>query len=148
MKTLLLLTLLALAAAPARAASDADVTLIKTHKVTIDPDLITIVAEATTRLVTLSGDHNPDHKGQTFMGRPSNWTTIKSDRATFIIQRPSSARKGGPVESAWEMSLKAAKDLQEGKPVGRIGYYTPEIIIRKNLITSIEGPAFLYDKGK
>jgi hypothetical protein len=44
--------------------------------------------------------------------------------------------------------LKAAKDLQEGKEAGRIGFYAPEIVIKGNMIDSITGFGFLYPKGK
>lgn len=37
-------------------------------------------------------------------------------------------------------------DLQEGKEVGRIGYYTPDIDIKGNMIDSITGYGFLYPK--
>jgi hypothetical protein len=143
MKALLLLALLA---ASGRAASDTDVTIIKAEKVVIEENVVTIIAEAKTSIITLSGDYKADYKGDTFMGRPMSQITIKSDKATFTIRRPNSTRPGGPLEKAWEDTLQAARDLQAGKPVGRIGYYQPEVVIRKNLITSIDGPAFLYGK--
>jgi len=144
MKALFLLALLAL---PVRAASDTDVTLIKAEKVVIEENVVTIIAEAKTSIITLSGDYKADFKGATFMGRPMSQITIKSDKATFTIRRPNSARPGGPLEKIWADTLQTARDLQEGKPVGRIGYYQPEVVIRQNLITSIDGQAFLY-KGR
>jgi hypothetical protein len=143
MKSLLALALLVLAAS-IQAASDTDVSIIKAEKVIIEENVVTIVAEATTSLIALSGDYIPGYKGATFMGRPSSRITVKSDTATFVIRRPDSARPGGPVERAWDDTLRNARDLQAGREVGRIGYYTPEVVIRKNLITSIDGPAFLY----
>ena len=130
------------------AASDADVTIIKAEKVVIEENVVTIIAEAKTSLVTVSGDYKADYKGSTFMGRPSTWTTIKSDKATFVIRRPDSTRVGGPLERVWGETLQNARDLQAGKEVGRIGYYTPEVVIRKNLITAIDGPGFLYAKRR
>ena len=56
--------------------------------------------------------------------------------------------KGRPWSASGHATLQTARDLQEGKEVGRIGYYTPEVMIRKNLIVSIDGPGFLYSKGK
>jgi hypothetical protein len=47
-----------------------------------------------------------------------------------------------------DATLQTARNLQEGKEVGRISYYTPEVLIRKNLFVSIDGPGFLYAKGK
>ena len=46
----------------------------------------------------------------------------------------------------WGWTVEAAKDLQAGKPVGRIGYYGPEIVIKNHLIHSISGPGYLYPK--
>ena len=135
-------------AASVQAASDTDVTIIKAEKVVIEENTVTIIAEAKTSIITLSGDYKADYKGATFMGRPMNQITIKSDQATFIIRRPDSARKGQALERFWDATLQTARDLQEGKEVGRIGYYTPEVMIRKNLIVSIDGPGFLYSKGK
>lgn len=131
-----------------QAASDTDVTIIKAEKVVIEENVVTIIAEAKTSIITLSGDYRADYKGATFMGRPMTQITIKSDKATFVIRRPASAREGQALEQFWDSTLKTARDLQEGKEVGRIGYYTPEVVIRKNLITSIDGPGFLYSKGK
>jgi hypothetical protein len=49
---------------------------------------------------------------------------------------------------AWQDSLKNAKDLQAGKPVGRIGFYAPDIVIKGNMIDSITGRGFLYPAKK
>jgi len=38
--------------------------------------------------------------------------------------------------------------LQEGKEVGRIGFYAPDIVIKGNMIDSITGSGFLYPKRK
>jgi hypothetical protein len=133
---------------PVQAASDTDVSIIKAEKVVIEENAVTIIAEAKTSIITLSGDYQADYKGAMFMGRPMTQITIKSDKATFIIRRPVPARKGQALEQFWEKTLQTARDLQEGKEVGRIGYYTPDVMIRKNLIVSIDGPGFLYSKGK
>jgi hypothetical protein len=61
-----------------------------------------------------------------------------------MIKRPASAAPGGPLPNAWQESLRAAKDLQEGKQVGRIGFYAPDIVIKGNMIDSITGSGFLY----
>ena len=50
--------------------------------------------------------------------------------------------------NAWQESLQPANDLQEGKEVGRIGFYAPDIVIKGNMIDSITGFGFLYSKGK
>jgi hypothetical protein len=46
------------------------------------------------------------------------------------------------LTNAWQESLQAAKDLQEGKEVGRIGFYAPDIVIKGNMIDSITDPDF------
>ncbi len=135
--------LLLLAAAPARAASDADVTLLKTTKVQIEEGVITIVAEAKTRITLIRGDYDPADKGPAWMGRPVTHLQVKSDRATFTIRRP---QQPG-LEKAWQDSLQAARDLRDGKEVGRIGFYAPDISIKGNLIEAITGFGFLYARG-
>ncbi len=144
MKTFLapLLAFLVFASASTQAASDADVTLIKAKKVLIEGDVITIVAEAKTRVTLIQDNHNPDRQGAQWMGRPVTHIQVKSDEATFIIKRPHHAG----LEKAWQQSLQAAKDLQEGKEVGRIGYYAPDMVIKGNMIDSITGFGYLYQK--
>jgi hypothetical protein len=138
------LAFLFLATASTHAASDADVTLIKARKVVIEEDVITIVAEAKTRITLIRDNHDPAYKGAQWMGRPVTSVHVKSDKATFIIKHPQHAG----LEHAWQMTLQAARDLQEGKEVGRIGYYAPDISIKGNLIDSITGFGYLYPKGK
>ncbi len=138
------LAFLFLVGSPVQAASDADVTLIKVEKVTIEQDRIVIIAEAKTRIVLIQGDHDPGHKGAEWMGRPVTWVNVKSDKATFTIKRPDYPS----LESAWRMSLQAAEELREGRAVGRIGYYAPDMIIKGNLIDAITGAGYLYPKGK
>jgi hypothetical protein len=47
-----------------------------------------------------------------------------------------------------EAKTRITKELQDGKEVGRIGYYAPDIVIKGNMIDSITGFGFLYSKGK
>jgi hypothetical protein len=136
--------LLIVTSASTRAASDADVTIIKAKKVVIEEGVITIVAEATTRVTLIQDNHDPAYKGARWTGRPATLVHVKSDEATFIIKRP--LERG--LDEAWQMSLKAAKDLQDGKEVGRIGYYAPDMTIKENLLNSITGFGFLYPKGQ
>jgi hypothetical protein len=142
MKALLIsvATFLLLATAPAHAASDADVTIIKAETVVIEEDVITIVAEAKTQITLIQDNFDPAYKGQAWMGRAAMRVQVKSDKATFIIKNP---RDKG-LEKAWQDSLKTAKALQEGKPVGRIGYYAPDITLKGNLIVSITGHGYFY----
>ena len=143
------LALLFLLPTSARAASDADVTLLKVQKVVIEEATITIVvAEAKTQITLIRDDYDPNYTGANWHGMPVNVIQVISNKATFTIQRPKEAAPGGITANAWQESLKAAKDLQDGKEVGRIGFYAPDIVIKGNMIDSITGPGFLYPKRK
>lgn len=151
MKPLLaaVLALLVFLPALARAASDADVTLLKVEKVVIEETAITIVvSEAKTRITLIRDDHDPAYTGDNWHGMPVTRVQVISNKATFTIQRPVEAAPGGTSANAWQESLKTAKDLQDGKEVGRIGFYAPDIVIKGNMIDSITGPGFLYAKRK
>jgi hypothetical protein len=151
MKLLLasVLAFLVFLTASARAASDADVTLLKVKKVVIEESLITIVvAEAKTRITLIRDDHDPAFTGDTWNGMPVTRVQVVSNKATFIIKRRAETAPGGTLANAWQESLKAAKDLQDGKEVGRIGFYAPDIVIKGNMIDSITGIGFLFPKGQ
>lgn len=147
---------LILATVSSQAASDTDVTILKAESVLIASNTVTIIAEAEVSVMLTSGDYKPNSKGE---GRPRSQITVKADKATFTIQRqqvnlkdlngPHAAQLKATQESFdkfWEWTVEAAKDLQAGKPVGRIGYYGPEIVIKDHLIHSISGPGHLYRK--
>lgn len=143
------LALLVLLTAPARAASDADVTLLKVKKVVIEETAITIVVtEAKTHITLIQGDYDPKYTGDNWQGMPVTRVQVISNKATFTIKRPVEAAPGGITADAWQESLTAAKDLQDGKEVGRIGFYAPDIVIKGNMIDSITGFGFLYPKAK
>ncbi|MBC7855008.1 MAG: hypothetical protein IAF94_16375 [Pirellulaceae bacterium] len=147
MKPLLasVLALLVLLPAWARAASDADVTYMKVQKVVIEETAITIVVtEAKTRITLIRDDYDPKYTGDNWHGMPVTRVQVISNKATFTIKRPVEAAPGRTSADAWQKSLKAAKDLQDGKEVGRIGFYAPDIVIKGNMIDSITGPGFLY----
>lgn len=127
------------------AASDADVTIIKATKVVIEENTITISAEARSTIRLFSGEHDPDYKGRTLYGMPFSAIQVYSRHATFIIKRP--LQDGETTENAWKMSVEAAKSLQAGNEVGRIGYYVPDMIIKENMIDAMTGFGFLYPKG-
>lgn len=151
MKPLLasVLALFVFLTASARAASDADVTLLKVKKVIIEESSITIVVvEAKTRITLIRDNHDPKFTGDTWHGMPVTRVQVISNKATFTIRRRAEAAPGGPLANAWQESLKAAKDLQEGKEVGRIGFYEPDIVIKGNMIESISGTGFLHSKGQ
>ena len=151
MKSLLahVVTWIVLVLASAQAASDADVTLLKVKTVTIEESVITIVVEkAKTRITLISDEHDPAYAGDSWHGMPVNRVQVLSHEATFTIKQDAQTAPGGPLAKAWQKCLKTAKDLQDGKEVGRIGFYAPDIVIKGNLITSISGSGFLYPKGK
>ncbi len=151
MKTLIahVVTCIALFSASAQAASDADVTLLKVKTVTIEESVITVVVEkAKTRITLIRDDHDPAYAGDSWQGMPVNRVQVLSEVATFTIKQDAHSAPGGPLAKAWQDCLKTAKDLQDGKEVGRIGFYAPDIVIKGNLITSISGSGFLYPKGK
>lgn len=125
-----------------RAASDVDVTIITAEKVVIEKDLITITASARTRCHSSSNDK----EGTIWTGKISSPVAIMSEKATFTIRRPLQAQEA--LAAGWQMSLDAAKELQAGREVGRIGYHGPKITMKLNLIDSIDGYGFLYSKGK
>ena len=143
----LILALFAFAAS-ARAASDADVTLLKVKEVVIEESVITIVvAEAKTRITLIRDDYDPKYTGDNWHGMPVTRVQVISNKATFTIKRGAEAAPGRPLANAWQESLKTAKDLQDGKEVGRIGFYAPDIVIKGNMIDSITGFGFLHSKG-
>ena len=143
------LALFAFLAAPVHAASDADVTLLKVKKVVIEETQITIVvAEAKTLLTLIRDGYDPKYTGDNWHGMPVTRVQVISNKATFIIKQEASGAPGRPLTNAWQESLKAAKDLQEGREVGRIGFYAPDIVIKGNLIDSITGFGYLYPKAK
>ena len=151
MKLLLasVLGLLVFLTASARAASDADVTLLKVKKVVIEEAVITIiVAEAKTHITLIRDGYDPKYTGDNWHGMPVTRVQVISNKATFIIKRPTPAAPGGSMVDAWQKSLKTAKDLQDGKEVGRIGFYAPDIVIKGNMIDSITGFGYLYPKSK
>jgi hypothetical protein len=165
MKLLLawVLALLVFLSGSARAASDADVTLLKVTKVVIEEGVITIVvAEARTQITLIRDGHDPKFTGDTWHGMPVTRVEVISKKATFTIKRQQRAKPEGLSDAAaanfkaaqetqdksWKMTVDAAKDLQEGKEVGRIGFYAPDIVIKGNMIDSITGFGYLYPKAK
>ena len=143
------LAVLALHPALARAASDADVILMQVQSVAIDEAAITIVVtQAKTRITLIRDDHDPAYTGDNWHGMPVSRVQVVSNKATFTILRPAEVAPGSVNALAWQDSLKNAEDLQAGKPVGRIGLYAPDIVIKGNLIDSITGRGFLYPAKK
>ena len=142
-----------------QAKSDTDVYMIKAEKVTFEKDKVTIVGSAKIKMVVIKADHDPSYKGQQIWGRPSSWVHAKADKATFVIHKPKPQiiknEKLRPKnyeqvlksqEMAWQTTLQAAKDVQAGKPVGRIGFYKPTVTIRHNLVNAINGSGYMYGK--
>jgi hypothetical protein len=140
--------LLIVASNLSHAASDTDVFKIQASKVTVEEDKIIIVAKAEIALNNI--------QGLLLQGM-----RIKTEITIFIIYRPKldfndpdgthakekeQSRK--VLDDAWKMTLESAKDLQDGKEVGRIGYYMPEIVINGNKVQSIKGEGYIYPISK
>jgi len=154
-----LIAFVALAAISSQAASDTDVTILKAETVLIESNTVTIVGAARASVTLTTGDYKENYKGDTWHGRPASRITIKADKATFTIKRQyvkPQVLSGvnaehlkatqETFEKGWQMTVEAAKDLQEGREVGRIGYYAPEIVIRNNLLHSVSGSGYFYRK--
>jgi hypothetical protein len=155
-------SLIFLFSASVQAASDTDVTIIKVEKVVIEENVITIIGQARTTILSLmTDDLEAGGDDSTLMRRQVSVVKIISDRATFIIKRPELSfndpdgthaeekeKSKKILDDGWKMSLAAAKELQAGREVGRIGFYEPDISIKGNLIDSITGFGYLYPKGK
>ena len=122
---------------------------LKVKKVVIEEDVITIiVAEAKTRITLIRDDYHPKYTGDNWHGMPVTRVQVISIKATFTIKREAAGAPGGALANAWQQSLKTAKDLQDGKEVGHIGFYAPDIVIKGNMIDSITGYGYLYPKPK
>ncbi len=124
-----------------QAASDCDVYITKVKSVDIQPDKITIVGEASIGMVIITPELPENGKSLRYTGRLSTRIRIKADQATFTVLRP-----GGRPDPWEEMSMQAAKDLKAGKPIGRIGYYRPDITIKENCVHAISGKGYIYHK--
>jgi len=88
--------------------------------------------------------YDPKYTGDNWQGMPVTIVEVISNKATFTIKRGPEAAPGGVLACTWQESLKAAKDLQEGKETGGIGFYAPDIIIKGNMIDSITGFGYLF----
>ena len=86
------LTLLLLAAA--RAASDADFTIVKASKVTIEQDTITIVCEAYATITLVNDDHIPEYKGNHWHGMPAERVKVPTGNNATLVVRRAPARTG------------------------------------------------------
>ena len=90
------LALLFLLPASTRAASDADVTLLKVKKVVIEESAITIVVdEAKTRITLIRDGHDPKFTGDTWHGMPVSRVEVISIKATFTIKREAAPHQAG-----------------------------------------------------
>lgn len=145
MKPLLVAVVAFLLLAKASAASDADVNYFKVKKVIIEESAITIVVEEAKTQITLIRDgYDPAYTGDNWHGMPITVVQVISNHATFTVKRYTDGR----LPKAWQETLQTAKDLQDGKEVGRIGFYAPDIVIKGNMIDSITGFGYLYPKRK
>lgn len=129
--------------------TDTNVTLLKAKKVTIENGVIVIVAEKATTLMTLlNGDQDPSYRGETRDGKPVTTSQVLSNEATFTIKPDRYSKPGGVLENVWKSSLALARKLQESEKMGpvEIGFYAPEVAIKRHQITSVIGFGYLYAK--
>ncbi|MDZ4404903.1 hypothetical protein [Prosthecobacter sp.] len=129
--------------------TDTNVTLLKVKKVTVEDSVIVIVAEkSTTRITLLADDQDPSYKGETRDGKPVTTVQVLSNNATFTIKPDRYSKPGGVLENVWKSSLALARKLQESKDVGtvEIGFYAPEVVIKRHEITSVIGFGYLVAK--
>lgn len=126
------------------AASDTDVRDINPTKVVIEDNRIIITGDAAVSMVVIVPDNVKLEKSLRFVGRNSTRANVDAREARFTVLRLASRK--GLDDEAWQMSVDAARALEAGKKIGRIGYYRPEVTIKKNRITAITGHAYIYPK--
>lgn len=129
--------------------TDTNVTLLKVKKVTIEDNLIVIVAEQATTLLTLLADNqDPSYKGNTRDGKPVTTVQILSNDATLTIKPDRYSKPGGKLENVWKSSLALARKLRDGENVGpvEVCFYAPDVVIKRREITSVTGFGYLYAK--
>jgi hypothetical protein len=129
--------------------TDTNVTLLKVKKVTIEDSVIVIVAEkATTRITLFTDDQDPSYKGETRDGKPVTMVQVLSNHATFTIKPDRYSKPGGKLENVWKSSLALARLLQENEKAGtvEIGFYAPDVVIKRHEITSVIGFGYLNAK--
>lgn len=128
---------------------DTDVTLLKIKKVTVEENLIVIVAEqATTRITLLNGDKDSSYKGETRDGMPVTTVQILSKEATFTIKQDRYSKPGGVLENVWKSSQALARKLQQGEKAETVGLYlyAPDVVIQRHQITSVIGFGYLANR--
>ena len=99
--------------------------------------------QATARMAPVVSSTHPARR-RLIRGRSAASPLPANKQFTLALQR--NFAPGGALAHLWKDCLKTAKDLQDGKQVGRIGFVQPEIVIKGNMITSITGGGFLYAK--
>lgn len=130
------------AAVAAYAASDTDVRHIEAKSVVIEEDRIVITANAVISMKVFTPPDGDSTTTSKFMGRDAAWVKVVAENATFTVLRPGQGKK----EWWEEMSVLAARALRDGKEIGRIGYYRPEVTIKRNAVHSITGVGYIYPK--
>ena len=147
----------ALCSGATHAASDTDVWMTKVEEVVIADDSITIIGSAKIRtiLYTEAGGLGYDGK-MSRAGRPAIHFDSRTNRVTLVVRRQIPVAKPGappiPEERLekervlWAQNIALARELEAGKEIGRIGYYSPHLTVRDNMIESVSGFAYLYPK--
>jgi hypothetical protein len=125
---------------------DTNVLLLKVKKVTVEDNVIVIVAEqATTRITLLADGQDPSYKGDTRDGKPVTTVQVLANDATFTIKQDRYSKPGGPLENVWKSSLAMARKLQENNEAGTASacFYSPDVVIQRHQIASVTGFGYL-----
>lgn len=125
-----------------QSASDTDVLDIAPEKVTIHENKIIITGKARIRMRVFSPESSNPGSTSQFMGQPASWVEMLAHDATFTVLRPEQGKS-----EWWEtMTMNAAKDLQNGELIGRIGFYRPDVTLKMNAVNSVNGFGYIYPK--
>lgn len=123
-----------------QAASDTDVFNIEATNVTIEGDKIVITGKAEIQMRVLTPENDNAEANSQLFGRNATWVVIVAEEAKFTVLRP----KQGENEWWEKMSVNAAKALKRGEKIGRIGFYRPDVILKKNAVHSVRGYGYIY----
>ena len=125
-----------------QAASDTDVLNIEATNVRIKEDKIIITGKAEIRMRVFTPENDNTEATSKFLGRNASWVVIVAEEAKFTVLRP----KQGESEWWEKMSVDAANALKRGEKIGRIGFYRPEVTLKRNAVHSISGYGYLYPR--
>ena len=127
----------------------------KIHKVIIEKDIITILADATTTVIIVT---ETKYRQRTYRKKPIASVHPKAYKATFIIKRTpliyndpqgthakEKAKVKKILDDLWEKTVAQAAILQAKKKGFGVSFYQPEITIKRSHVTQMIGPGVLYE---